>query len=111
MLATSLIPPWSLLSLVKYIHREKGLVTFLSPLLNSLNWVCLPITDHFFSNIGVDNMYGQQTWDTYEGIIIHDHYMRILGTVNIVKFEGNVIAACRTIYARLFDEKQPNKRN
>jgi len=56
-------------------------------------------------------MYGQQTWDTYGGIIIHDHYMRILGTVNIVKFEGNVIAACRTIYARLFDEKQPNKRN
>ncbi|CAN5498142.1 hypothetical protein BH18THE2_BH18THE2_25430 [soil metagenome] len=43
------------------------------------------------------------------GIIIHDHYLlRILGTVNIVKFEGNVIAACRTIYAKLFDEKPSN---
>jgi hypothetical protein len=34
--------------------------------------------------------------------------LRILGTVNIVKIEGNVIAACRTIYAKLFDEKPSN---
>jgi hypothetical protein len=36
------------------------------------------------------------------------YLLGILGTVNIVKIEGNVIAACRTIYAKLFDEKPSN---
>ena len=79
------------------MHREKGLVSCLLSLLNSLNCVCLPITDHFFSNTSVDNMYCQQTRDTHGGYNNPRslYLLRILGTVNIVKFEGNVIAACR----------------
>jgi hypothetical protein len=52
----------------------------------------------------------QQTRDTYLGYNNPRslYLLRILGTVNIVKIEGNVIAACRTIYAKLFDEKPSN---
>jgi hypothetical protein len=58
--------------------------------------------------ICIVNKLGTPTW----GIIIHDprslYLLRILGTINIVKIEGNVIAACRTIYAKLFDGKPSN---
>ena len=55
-------------------------------------------------------MYCQQTRDTYLGYNNPRslYLLRILGTVNIVKIEGNVIAACRTIYAKLFDERPSN---
>ena len=55
-------------------------------------------------------MYCQQTRDTHGGYNNPRslYLLGILGTVNIVNFEGNVIAAYRTIYAKLFDEKPSN---